>query len=220
MKAHPFPNLAAAARWPPLTAIFGLLALAAFLPDRYGLLPHSVKYPLWSLAGSLAAASTWAHVSPSGRRFERMATTAMLVTATLVMQAALGRVVYLVFRQGANVPGIPLLSTGVSFWAGNVVVFALWYWLVDRGGPEKRAARACGPPDLLFPQAQLPAPGGVEWVPGFFDYLFVAFTASVAFSPTDSAPISSRAKLLMMMQSIVSLVTILIVVARAVNLMG
>lgn len=215
MKGRAPPQLAAAGRWPPLAAVVGLLALAALLPERYGLLPPCLRYPLWALVGVLVAASTWAHVSHAGHRFERAAVTAALLVTTAVMVFALGRVIALVLRQGANVAGLPLLSTGVTFWVTNVVVFGLWYWLLDRGGPGKRAAGSSERADLLFPQAQL----GAGWAPCFVDYLFVAFTASVAFSPTDTAPISARAKLLMMAQSLIALVTLAVVVGRAVNLL-
>jgi hypothetical protein len=210
------PKIAAAARWPPAVALATLLVVGALLPERYGLLPTWLKDSLWALSIVLVAISTWAHLSPTGQRFEVPTTRATLAIVTAVMTVTLGRVVFLVFLEGSKVPGIPLLSTGISYWLANQVVFALWYWSLDRGGPQLRASSQPEPPDLLFPQATLDP----NWRPTFFDYIFVAFSASTAFSPTDTAPLTPRAKLLMMAQAGVALVTVVIVVARAVSLLG
>jgi uncharacterized membrane protein len=99
-------------------------------------------------------------------------------------------------------------------WIGNLTVFALWYWALDRGGPEGRLRGADARIDLQFPGAS----DASARAPGFLDYVFVAFNTSVAFSPTDTSPMTSRAKFLMMIQAILSLVTLAIVVARAVNI--
>jgi uncharacterized membrane protein len=214
--ARPFPNLTTpAGRWPPIVALGSLFVVAALLPERYGLLPPWVKFPMWGLLAVLLGTAVFAASRQRRLRLERSLGAIMLTLMTGLLVVALVRLVYLVFREGARVRGIPLLSTGITLWFTNLVVFALWYWMVDRGGPDRRATGAVDP-DLLFPQASInPHP----WIPSFFDYLFVAFTVSVAFSPCDAAPISTRAKMFMMMQSGISLVTIVIVVARAVNLM-
>jgi uncharacterized membrane protein len=127
-------------------------------------------------------------------------------------------VIRLIFAQGVKVHGAPVLSTTAALWAANIVVFALWYWLVDRGGPDRRASGDPRPPDLLFPQAQSEA-SPHEWRPRFIDYVFVAFTASTAFSPTDTAPLTPRVKVLMMAQSVLSLATVVVLVGRAINVL-
>lgn len=108
-------------------------------------------------------------------------------------------------------------------WLTNVVVFALAYWETDRGGPLGRAGARPAPPypDLWFPQdGDARDASRVGWEPRFADYLFVSVTASTAFSPTDTMPLTGRAKLLMGGQGLISLLTIALVAARAVNILG
>jgi uncharacterized membrane protein len=97
-------------------------------------------------------------------------------------------------------------------------VFGLWYWEFDRGGPASRALGAVDTPDLLFPQMTDPALAQ-HWEPRFVDYLFVSYTNAVAFSPTDTMPLSRWVKLLFMVQSAISLVLVLLIAARAVNIL-
>ena len=123
---------------------------------------------------------------------------------------------------GSGASGRDLLASAAGVWLTNMVAFALVYWEMDRGGPLGRSgARAAPPhPDLFFPQdsdARPAAPSG--WQPVFVDYLFVSLTASTAFSPTDTMPLTSRAKLLMGLQSVISLLTVGLVAARAVNIL-
>jgi hypothetical protein len=213
-----FSQLALSAyRWPPATATIALLAMVALFPERYGLFPQWVRTPLWVLAIGLIVLSTFAHTRPLLRRLEKRATALLLIVVTAAEMAGLARLVIMVFGRGVHVQGLPLLSTAITLWATNVVVFALWHWHLDQGGPERRLAGTGTRPDLLFPQmiSNPPDPG---WTPGFFDYLFVAFNTSVAFSVTDTAPMTTRAKVIMMTQAAFSLVTMVVVVARAINL--
>jgi uncharacterized membrane protein len=112
-----------------------------------------------------------------------------------------------------------LLLSGGSIWLTNVVVFALWYWEFDRGGPGARAQARHPFPDFLFPQMTDPRYAPNHWAPSFFDYLYTSFTNASAFSPTDVMPLSRWAKFLMLIQSTVSLLTVGLVVARAVNIL-
>jgi hypothetical protein len=114
--------------------------------------------------------------------------------------------------------GKELIVSGVLIWLTNVLLFALWYWETDRGGPGRRAAGHDGPPDFLYPQMNDDriAPG---WRPMFMDYLYVSLTNAAAFSPTDTMPLTAPAKGLMGLQSLISLVTIGLVVSRAVNIL-
>ncbi len=218
MMARPLSQLAvSAARWPPAAALVGLLALGAVLPERYGLLPAWASVPMWSLVGCLVVLSTFAHTSPLLRRMEGSVTRGLLALVTALLIFGIVRLVVLVLAEGSQVRGLPLLSTGATLWLSNMVVFALWYWLVDRGGPERRLSGTPAPPDLQFPRpSDSPPPAGT---PQFFDYFFVAFNTSIAFSPTDTSPVTIRAKVLMMTQALLSLVTLVIVVARAVNIL-
>ena len=116
--------------------------------------------------------------------------------------------------------GIQLLASSVAAWALNVLLFSLAYWRLDRGGPEARANHANTRPDWLFPQQSVPEYVPPDWYPTFVDYLFLAFDTATAFSPTDALPLTSRAKVLMMLQSTISLVTVIAVAARAINILG
>jgi hypothetical protein len=111
-----------------------------------------------------------------------------------------------------------LLVDAVNIWCTNVVAFTLWYWSIDRGGPAARGLSDHTMPDFLFPQMTMDDPRLADWSPGFVDYLFLSFTN--AFSPTDSPPLSPRAKLLMMANAGVSLLTLALVAARAVNILA
>jgi uncharacterized membrane protein len=113
-----------------------------------------------------------------------------------------------------------LLTAGAAIWVTNVLAFALAYWELDRGGPAARAAGTHSSPDFLFPQMQSPELADHDWEPEFADYLYLAFTNSTAFSPTDVLPLSRWAKMIMMVQSAVALVVVVLVVARAVNVLG
>ncbi|HEX5183171.1 MAG TPA: hypothetical protein VFW19_08480 [Allosphingosinicella sp.] len=117
--------------------------------------------------------------------------------------------------------GRTLLFDAVIIWAINIIAFALWYWDIDRGGPSGRGvARKCVI-DFLFPQMTIEHhPDEQLWSPGFIDYFYVAFTNATAFSPTDTLPLTRRAKMLMMIQSLISLMTIALVAARAVNILS
>jgi hypothetical protein len=113
----------------------------------------------------------------------------------------------------------PLLLTGAKIWLTNVIVFALWYWEFDRGGPGARACADRPHPDFLFAQMQSPELAPHDWEPGFVDYLYLSFTNATAFSPTDVLPMTRWAKLMMMVQSMISLSTVALVIARAVNIL-
>jgi uncharacterized membrane protein len=105
-------------------------------------------------------------------------------------------------------------------WVVNVLLFALWYWQLDAGGPITRPTRAHTERDFLFPQQTEPRFADSGWQPQFLDYLYVSFTNATAFSPTDAMPLTLRAKLLVGVESVVSLVLVVLVTARAVNVLG
>jgi uncharacterized membrane protein len=143
----------------------------------------------------------------------------MILIATISAANAwsLGRLVTHLLQGTEAGDATRLLLTGGAIWLTNVLVFALWYWELDRGGPVGRAHAVRTYPDFLFPQMQSPALAPEEWEPGFVDYLYLSFTNAAAFSPTDVLPLSRWAKLTMLVQSAVSLATVALVVARAVN---
>jgi uncharacterized membrane protein len=112
-----------------------------------------------------------------------------------------------------------LLFTGGAIWLTNVVVFSLWYWELDRGGPGARAQAIRAHPDVLFAQMDKSELAPPDWEPNYVDYLYLSFTNGTAFSPTDVLPLSHWAKLTMLLQSVVSLTTLALVIARAVNIL-
>jgi hypothetical protein len=111
-----------------------------------------------------------------------------------------------------------LLGTGAAIWLTNIIAFALWYWQFDRGGPAARAHARKAVPDFQFVQMQNPKSAGRNWKPEFIDYLYLSFTNATAFSPTNVMPLSRWAKLTMLAQSLISLITMALVIARAVNI--
>lgn len=150
------------------------------------------------------------------RREAAILLVALIAVANAVSLAALvGSLV-----NGHEHSGAELLLKGATIWGTNVVAFALWFWELDRGGSLARR-QAPGPPaDFQFPQQEnhgLAAPG---WHPRLFDYVYIAFTNAIAFSPTDAMPLSQRAKALMLVESASSALTVLLVAARAVNILG
>lgn len=120
-----------------------------------------------------------------------------------------------------TVTGRQLIGSGVAIFLTNIIVFGLWYWELDSNGIQGQSTKV-RPVDFLFPQ-MTPGEHVVErglWVPTFFDYLYISITNATAFSPTDSQPLSHRAKLLMASQSLISLITVALVAARAVSILS
>ena len=206
-------------RWQVTGCIVGAIVLQALLPRR--LVPgHTLLLPM--VEGVMLVAL----VSRNPRRIVR--TSPWLRALSLALIAALSfsntwsvfRLVKGIIRGIEGRQPAPLLFTGAAIWIGNVLVFALWYWEFDRGGPARRAAGDDPIPDFVFPQMQSPALAPPDWEPWFVDYLYLSFTNATAFSPTDVLPFSRWAKVVMMVQSAVSLMTVALVVARAVNILG
>jgi hypothetical protein len=119
---------------------------------------------------------------------------------------------------GHETSGSHLLLKGAAVWVTNVILFGLWFWIFDRGGPDSRLGTSPPPPDFQFPQMENPELAAPGWRPHFVDYMYVSFTNSIAFSPTDTMPLSRWAKLLMLFESALSALVVLLVAARAVNI--
>ena len=156
----------------------------------------------------------------------RGARPAVLVLLGLLIAANVGaasRLVALVL-DGGKVDGAPLtagrlLVSGALVLAANVVTFAVLYWQLDLDGPAGRAGDLARYPDFQFPQTATSGLAAPTWRPRFPDYLYVAYTNIVAFSPTDTMPLTSRAKALMMLQSLVSVGVLVVVVSRVINIL-
>ncbi len=139
----------------------------------------------------------------------------------LVSASNLLNLILLVHRllQGPATLGRPLVLAGVEIWITNVLLFTVWYWELDRGGPLARKLEVLRAPDFYFQQMTDKQLGGIDWRAGYVDYFYTSFTNASAFSPTDTMPLTPMAKMLMLVQSLASLVTIGMVVARAVNIL-
>ncbi len=155
------------------------------------------------------------------RRIVRLLATILTAFSTLINVIALALLMQAIVKGHAG-SGQTLLLDSVNIWVTNVVVFALWYWILDRGGPSSRGLVPDHKRDFLFTQQQLndQVQGFSDWLPGFIDYLFLAYTNATAFSPADTFPLTARAKLLMIAESAISLVTIALVASRAVGILN
>ena len=120
--------------------------------------------------------------------------------------------------RGDENSGAQLLLKAITVWGTNVIAYGLWYWAFDRGGPALRLRPDPPLPDFQFPQMENPQLAAPGWRPELVDYIYVSFTNSIAFSPTDAMPLSRWAKLLMLSESAISSLTVLLVAARAVNI--
>jgi uncharacterized membrane protein len=197
------------------------LALVVALQLR---MPDSLSFPpkllLPALEVLLFAVLTFFNPKRINREtvLVRAAGLALVLIASLATAWSAGTLVWRLATGHGGTNAVVLLGNGGSIWLTNVIVFALWYWEFDRGGPAARANARKTHPDFLFSQMTAPELVHRDWEPGFVDYLYLSFTNATAFSPTDTLPLSRWAKLAMMLQSGISLVTVALVVARAVNI--
>jgi len=142
----------------------------------------------------------------------------LLVVGNLL--ALLILVTGLVTTSTKDLGGGELLLTASVIWTTNVIVFGIWFWEIDLGGPVARAMNARALPDFQFPQDENPSLARPGWGPGLLDYLYISVTNAIAFSPTDAMPLTRHAKRLMALESAISVITVLLVGARAVNVLG
>ena len=158
--------------------------------------------------------------NPFWARVERYAAAIVLPLATCIELTLLALVIRDMASSHPGLSGLTLLTTSMAVWTNNILVFSLAYWLIDRGGPTGRVRGFTGRADFSFsrgdPSDNVPA----DWHPIFVDYLSLAFNTAAAFSPTDVIPLTPRAKMLMTVQSIISLITVVAVGARAINILG
>jgi uncharacterized membrane protein len=205
-------------RWPASIAVAAAIGLQAALPDKLALVP---RWLLPALEGLILFALTIANPKRIDRTSPliRGSAIVLIVVASLANALSAGALITGIVNGTQGKDPASLLLSGTAIWVTNVIVFALWYWELDRGGPAARAHAVVVDPDFLFPQMSSPQLAPPDWEPEFVDYLYVSFTNATAFSPTDVLPMSRWSKLTMMLQSFVSLATVALVVARAVNIL-
>jgi hypothetical protein len=204
-------------RWPVATAVLVAIALQFLIPSRLALRPvfllPTIEFALLVLL-----------VAANPRRIVRDHPLLRATSLTLVALASVANAWSAIQLVRGLVEGTEgenagqLLVVGGGIWLTNVIIFGLWYWEFDRGGPIERS-RGTRYPDFLFPQMQTSDLAHEQWSPNFIDYLYLSFTNAMAFSPTDTLPLNRWAKMLMLSQSLVSIVTVALVIARAVNIL-
>jgi uncharacterized membrane protein len=206
-------------RWHVAIAMAGAVALQMPLPGRLVLFRPTWVLP--AIEGALFLTLTVLNPKRIDRESRALRSLSLTFVALLSLAnawSAARLVIGLVNGTEGGSAG-PLLTTGAVIWLTNVIVFGLWYWEFDRGGPVARANATHAYPDFQFVQMTSPHMAPPHWEPMFGDYLYLAFTNAAAFSPTDVMPLSRWAKGAMTLQSIVSIVTVALVVARAVNIL-
>jgi hypothetical protein len=206
-------------RWPAIIAVLASGGLYTALPDALTVGPRWL-FP--SLVLALLIPTIFTH-----RRGQHRlnALLSVVITGVLTTGLLLALLLLIAALPAHKEPPTAMLVSAVALWTTNILVFALWYWRLDAGGPHSREHRA-GHPDgaFLFPQmtmetSALREAGQSQWSPNFVDYLFLAFTTSTALSPTDTPVLARWAKLLMMLQAFISLLILALLAARAVNIL-
>jgi hypothetical protein len=207
-------------RWPVALTILAVFSLLVLMPGRIMLVPIWVNcviglamlVPIVAV-GLTAANSRWLRV-------ERVITLLFFLYGTFGTLIGLAKLVSLMLSQSVAISGQQMLASSIAVWVTNVLVFTLLYWQMDCGGPEARVNKAGTRPDWLFPQMEVPDAAPIGWRSTFIDYLHLSYSTATAFSTTEVAPLTSRAKMLMMLESMISLATIVIVASRAINILG
>ena len=205
-------------RWPVSIVVSGMVALQLSLPQRLSLTGRWLL-PLVEAALMVVLAASNPHRIDGTARWTRSLGLALLAVASLANGWSAGRLVIGLVNGTEGRDAAALLGNGGNIWLTNIIVFGLWYWELDRGGPAARALGLQEHPDFLFPEMSTPQLAQPNWEPQLVDYLYVAFTNATAFSPTDTLPFSRWSKLAMMLQSSISLATGALVIARAVNIL-
>ena len=205
-------------RWPASIALFSVALLRLALPRSFSVGPN---WALLVIVGVLIVPLVWAHYrgrDTTNRVLGHLVTA--IVTADMISSLALLIAAIPAHKEAPQ----DMLRSAATLWIANILVFASWYWRLDAGGPRERERRGVHTDGaFLFPQMTLDQQSKVEmgedrWSPGFVDYLFLAFNTSTAFSPTDCPVLSRWAKALMMVQSLISFTTVVLLAARAVNI--
>jgi uncharacterized membrane protein len=187
--------------------------------------PHRGRVPGWWIGPVLQLGLLGILIAQDRGRIDRrsaslhrmmVALLVVMTTGTVLAVVVLAHDILVALK---GVTATVLLGRGAAIWVENVIVFSLWYWQFDRGGPAERAADAPVPQSFAFPENATPELVPAGWRPTYPDYLYLSFTNATAFSPTDTLPVRRWAKLTMMVQASLSLVIAILVIARAINVL-
>jgi uncharacterized membrane protein len=204
-------------RWLAVTCIAVAAVLQFHLPEKLTVGPSALMPVVTAgILGVLLVAN------PKGisalARDVRALSIALVALINISNVASLGLLLHQLLNT-SKLSGRTLIFSAVEIWLTSVIVYALWLWELDRGGPRARVRGVKVDPDLLFPQMTDPSLTSTPWRPSFVDYLYVSLTNSTAFSPTDTLPLTTRMKAILAAESLTSLATIAVVGARAVNIL-
>lgn len=209
-----------ASRLGALVCVLVAISISYLIPDRYifggAWIAHTASLVIVIIFG-LSLLGHWLRL-PSW-----LGNTAVLVVVAILLTVnmlSLVKLIQLILFHVNDIDGHRLLGSSVVIWISNVLAFSLLYWLIDGGGPDDRlnSNRWCA--DFVFPQPVRQADVDPNWRPNFLDYLYLGFSTATAFSTTDILPLTTRARMLMMLEAAASLLTIAITAARAVNILS
>jgi hypothetical protein len=210
-------------RWPVLVALISALVMQGAIPKRYTVVP---RWPL--LAMEVALIVVLLIINPirltRATRLSKAASLVLVAAITIDNTASAVVLDYHILTGTVSNDAALLLGSGAAVFITNIIVYGIWYWEIDLGGPFARAGVTERTPeqrypDFLFPQMDVRRLAPKDWEPRFLDYLYVSLTNVMAFSPTDTMPLTRRAKAMMSLQALVAVSTIALVFARAVNVL-
>jgi hypothetical protein len=210
-------------RWPVLLALIAAIAMQRAIPERYTVVP---RWPL--IAMELLLLVILLILNPvkltRSTTAGKTANLVLLAAITIDNTASAAVLDFHILTGKVSNDAAVLLGSGAAVFITNIIVFGIWYWEIDLGGPfaragviERKPKRVY--PDFLFPQMDVRRAAPTDWEPRFVDYLYVSVTNVMAFSPTDTMPLTHRAKAMMTVQALVAVSTIALVFARAVNVL-
>ncbi|MEI7593148.1 MAG: hypothetical protein WCK41_08030 [Actinomycetes bacterium] len=205
-------------RWPAAIAIVVALGLYLALPPQY-VVGHRLLLPCLEVVLLIPLLLSHPDRVVHEGRWMRIVSILLIAVISVANLTSLGLLVRSLLR-GSQTPGTELVFAAIAIWGTSVLVFSLWYWELDGGGPHDRHKTKIDTRDFLFVQDASKDVFTKLWFPTYFDYLYVSFTNSTAFSPTDTMPLSFWSKLLMMVQSAAAFITVALVAARAINILS
>jgi len=203
-----------APRWEALIAALVIGAAYALLPDDIRLGPR------WLLGALIVVLLIPLNGARYAGNYQLVRAFGMIVTGLVTAAITASAILLIIRLPSGKTPATHLLRDGALIWGANILVFAIWYWELDNGGPHARHVKRYTSTDFLFPQFTIPDADETNWSPRFLDYLFLSFNTSAAFSPTDTLILSRPPKALMMMQSLISIVVVAVLISRAINTLG
>jgi uncharacterized membrane protein len=205
-------------RWPMAAAVLFATTLQIVMPHRGSL-------RVWWLFPILEVVFLGILIAQDPGRIDRRTRATRRATVALIAIMTVGTGIGLtlltrdILTSAEGITATILLGRGTALWVTNVIVFSLWYWEMDRGGPAERAAGSGIAPSFAFPEDAFTELARNGWLPRYPDYLYLSFTNATAFSPTDTLPVRTWAKMTMMIEAGVSLATAILVIARAINVL-